>query len=252
MFTVMAAIQSDLRARYMDLHRFHHGEAHIDALLAQWHMRQTSLRDPQAVELAIWFHDAIYQPGAQDNEQRSEALLRRMLADHVAPSRLERAARMILATENHLVPSGLPTAETDDIAAFLDMDISILGAGAAAYDLYAIAVRQKFLPVVGADAWRDGRAGFLRATLASAAPLFHAPEMRAALEARARSNMERELTDSAAARQHGTSGSAPLREPGLRAAHFSGNRYDQRMMRAFFVLRLPRAWQGAGPWRKRS
>lgn len=194
MFTLMAALEADLRARYAEPHRFHHGQAHIDTLLAQWHQHQPGWHDPQAAELAIWFHDAVYQPGAKDNELQSAALLRQALAGVIAPPVLERAARMILATERHVIPTGLQTAEAEDVAAFLDMDMSILGAEPSAYDAYAVAVEREFVPVVGQDAWREGRAAFLRSALASTVPLFQTNAMRTALEASARANMARELT----------------------------------------------------------
>jgi len=194
MFTLMAAVEADLRARYAEPHRFHHGQAHIDALLAQWHQRQPEWHDKQAVELAIWFHDAVYQPGAKDNERRSEALLRQTLAALIAPSVLERASRMILATERHAIPANLKAADAEDIGAFLDMDMSILGADPATYDAYAIAVAREFIPVVGQDAWRKGRAAFLRLALASTIPLFQTEGTRTAFEGKARANMARELT----------------------------------------------------------
>ena len=194
MFTLMAALEADLRARYAEPQRFHHGQAHIDALLAQWRQGQAGWHDPQAMELAIWFHDAVCQPGAKDNERQSEALLRQALTHCIAAPVVGRAARMILATERHAVPTGLPTDEAEDIAAFLDMDLSILGAEPATYDAYALAVEREFVPVVGIAAWRAGRAAFLHSALASTTPLFQTEVMREALEDSARANMARELT----------------------------------------------------------
>ncbi|KQS53018.1 hypothetical protein ASG32_15340 [Methylobacterium sp. Leaf361] len=183
-------ILADLRARLAEPHRVYHGQAHIDALLEAFRARRGMVRDPDAVELAIWFHDAVYRPGAADNERRSAALLRALPEGAVPAPTLAAAETMILATERHAVPDGLPAA---DVALFLDMDMAILGAAPNAYDGYAAGVAREFVPVVGAAAYRQGRAAFLRGALASGRPLFVTARARAALEGPARSNMRREL-----------------------------------------------------------
>lgn len=186
-------ILADLRARLAEPHRVYHGQAHIDALLEAFRARRGTVRDPDAVELAIWFHDAVYRPGAPDNERRSAALLRALLDGAVPAPALAAAETMILATERHAVPDGLPAALAADVAVFLDMDMAILGAAPAAYDGYAAGVAREFVPFVGAAAYRRGRAAFLRGTLESGRPLFVTDRARAELEGPARSNMRREL-----------------------------------------------------------
>lgn len=185
-------ILADLRARLAEPQRVYHGQAHIDALLEAFRAHRATVRNPDAVELAIWFHDAVYQPGAPDNERRSAALLRVLLEGAVPAPTLAAAETMILATERHAVPDGLPAALAADVALFLDLDMAILGAARAAYDGYAAGVAREFVPVVGEAAYRQGRAAFLRA-LASGRPLFVTARARAELERPARSNMRREL-----------------------------------------------------------
>ena len=75
--------------------------------------------DREAVELAAWFHDAIYQIGRNDNEDRSAELARELLAS--SPIRDE-VARLVLVTKSHKVPS-------DDVngAVLSDADLSVLG-----------------------------------------------------------------------------------------------------------------------------
>ena len=53
--------------------------------------------DREAVELAAWFHDAIYEIGRDDNEDRSAELARQLLAS--SPIRDE-VARLVLVTKN--------------------------------------------------------------------------------------------------------------------------------------------------------
>lgn len=80
--------------------------------------------DREAVELAAWFHDAIYDIGRDDNEDRSAELARELLS--TSPVRDE-VARLVLATKTHKVSAG-------DIngAVLSDADLSVLGAPAAA------------------------------------------------------------------------------------------------------------------------
>ena len=55
-------------------HRAYHTLRHIEACLA-W-MRDAPLEDDDriAAEFAIWFHDAVYDTRASDNEERSADL----------------------------------------------------------------------------------------------------------------------------------------------------------------------------------
>ena len=193
MFDRLSKILEDVRSRLAEPQRAYHGQAHIDAMLAQLRADRRAFHAPEAVELAIWFHDAVYEPGAADNERKSAALLRRVLDGVAASAVMDIAEALILATEHHAVPPGLPDLLAADLAAFLDLDMAILGAPPAEYDRYAKGVAREFVPVVGEVAYRQGRAAFLRRALASGTPLFHTTRVREMLEFPAQANMLREL-----------------------------------------------------------
>lgn len=191
MLARLAAIEADLRGRLAEPHRHYHGQSHIDALLALLATKRKDFHHPDAVEIAIWFHDAIYRPGAPDNERASAALMRESLGHLIDADLVAMADVMILATETHRLPPDLAPDVLADAALFLDFDMAILGAEPAIYDRYAEGVRLEFSPVVGEAAYRAGRADFLARTLAAGTSLFHT-EWGRRLDAVARANMARE------------------------------------------------------------
>lgn len=191
MFSRLAAIETDLRRRLAEPQRHYHGQEHIDSLLALLETKRGDFNRPDAVELAIRFHDAVYLPGASDNERRSAALMLDMLDGIVDAGLVAVAEIMILATESHAVPSDLSPQIAADTALFLDFDMAILGAEPAAYDRYAQGVRHEFAPLVGDAAYRTGRAEFLARTLGAGKPIFQTAWGRI-MEPAARANMERE------------------------------------------------------------
>jgi len=65
MFDRLALVQEDLRTRLAEPHRAYHGQAHIDAMLERFRAARETFHAPEAVELAIWFHDAVYDPVQQ-------------------------------------------------------------------------------------------------------------------------------------------------------------------------------------------
>jgi predicted metal-dependent HD superfamily phosphohydrolase len=185
------ALKERLSALYRAGDRRYHGLAHIEALLALTAEYRPALSDPEAVEAAVWFHDAIYDSRGKDNEARSAALARESLAGRADATRIERIAAMIEATATHQVPAFGDPSATRDAALFLDMDLSILGASPRAFDAYEQAVRREYAWVDEA-AWRTGRAAVLKSFLARPY-IFHTPEFRDRFEAQARENMERSL-----------------------------------------------------------
>lgn len=185
------SLKQEISALYSAAGRHYHGVAHIEAILALAHEYRHSLADPEAVEAAIWFHDAVYDSQAKDNESKSAALARKKLAGRIDAARLDRIVAMIEATATHQLPAFANPGAIRDAAIFLDMDLAVLGAPPEVFDKYEHAVRQEYA-WVPEQAWIAGRSDVLKSFL-SRTSVFHTPEFRDRFEEKARQNMERSL-----------------------------------------------------------
>ncbi len=134
-----------LRARYGEAHRAYHTWAHVEALLTGF--ETVGWADPAAVEIALYYHDAVYQPLSASNEADSAALMRDELKDRVRTVDIGYADAIILATANHRVPETASPDLAGDIAYFLDLDLSILGAPTEKFDLYDRQIRKEFAAI---------------------------------------------------------------------------------------------------------
>ena len=176
-----------LAAAYQAPSRHYHILQHIDNLLKR--LDATALQDAPVVELAVWFHDAVYNALKSDNEARSAALALGFLqASTLAPARQQRVAFLIERTHDHTQPQPL---KDFDLLCFLDADLSILGAPEIDYWEYARQVRQEYRRVPDL-LYRPGRRKVL-AKLLAAPVLYHTPALRQELGARARHNLQAEL-----------------------------------------------------------
>jgi predicted metal-dependent HD superfamily phosphohydrolase len=154
-----AAIAAFLIGKYSDADRHYHGLGHVARLLDE--AEALPFTDRDAVELAILFHDVIYDPARRDNEERSAAALRERLGGLIPDAVLAHAEAMILATRRH-EPTGDPEADL-----FLDLDLAILAAPWLEYARYAEGVMREYAPIHGEDAYCRGRLEtFLGPTLA--------------------------------------------------------------------------------------
>lgn len=193
MFRTLARVMDGLRDRYAEPHRAYHGQAHVDAMLDGLREIRHAFAVPEAAELAVWFHDAIYDPAASDNEARSAALMLDQLTGLAHPVPLDRAATMIRATATHAIPLGLAPDLVGDTALFLDLDLAVLGADPDTYDAYERGIAAEYAPVHGGARFRAGRLAFLQALLARPR-LFLTPEAHERLDGPARINIARAIT----------------------------------------------------------
>lgn len=192
MFSILSERLAGLRRRYAEPHRAYHGQAHIDTLLAGLAGEDRHVENKAATELAIWYHDAIYDPSASDNEARSADLLVAEMHGLACPSVVSAAERMVRATASHELPPDLPDALRGDTVTFLDLDMAVLGADPADYDVYEAGIAAEYIPVHGLTNFRTGRAAFLRAML-TRERLFHTERFHHRLDAAARANLRRGL-----------------------------------------------------------
>lgn len=175
-----------LVARYGENGRFYHNLPHIEHTLTVAASLEHWAQDFTAVQLALWFHDVVYEPRNQDNEAHSAAYAGQVLTGWGMTEQLVSAvSRLILLTQHH------QTAETDaDGQVVLDADLSILAANPVDYGRYAQAIRQEY-HFVPAATYRQGRTAVLQHFL-SRPRLFHTPLMHS-LTPRAHQNLRWEM-----------------------------------------------------------
>jgi len=182
------AVFADLVRHYREPRRAYHNTTHLRDVLAAIDRLAALPDEPRTVRLAAWFHDVIYDPQAQDNEERSAAYATAALGPHGIPAAtLRRISDLILLTKTHAVESS-----TDrDASVLLDADLAILGAAPAQYDAYARAIRQEYAWVPD-EAYRSGRRAVLERFL-QRPRLYHTALLFAEREAAARANLRREI-----------------------------------------------------------
>lgn len=134
----------------------------IDAVVAD---HASDARPERSTRLAAWFHDAVYEGRAGEDEEASARLAEEGLDGLVPAREVEEVARLVRLTAGHRV-------EDDDRRGedFIDADLSILGAGEGRYLEYSRQIRAEYHRVP-ADDFRLGRLAVLE-QLAALDPLY--------------------------------------------------------------------------------
>jgi predicted metal-dependent HD superfamily phosphohydrolase len=181
-------VTPELEAAYAEPHRRYHTRRHIEQCLALLdQVPDLTDSERQVLTWAIWWHDAVYDPTASDNEARSAEMAKADLRDlEVSIHAREEVARLIRLTAGHAVEEGDRLGEI-----LVSIDLAILGAPADVYDAYARDVREEYAHVAD-EAWRQGRPKVLRRFL-DAPVLYPDPALRDHFEAQARANLAREI-----------------------------------------------------------
>ena len=106
---------------YSEPHRYYHSQRHILECLKKFDLVKNSLDDSDSVELAIWFHDLILEPSADDNEYQS-MLLFQELAQPLLPEKLiDKVCSLIMSTRHIDAPTH------HDESCVQDIDLSSMG-----------------------------------------------------------------------------------------------------------------------------
>jgi len=181
----------ELVERHGEAHRRYHTLDHVGACLGWLDWYAGHAERPAEVALALFFHDAIYDPRAQDNEAASAALAEERLAELGAPrDTIDRIVAPILATRAHDAAPG-------DARLVVDLDLTILGSRPAVYGDFERRIRQEYAHVPS-ELFVPGRRRVLEGFLDRDAIYWTAP-LADELEASARRNLERRIAELSAA-----------------------------------------------------
>lgn len=183
---VPAHLYDEIIAKYDEAHRYYHTRQHLVECLEKFGELRHLAANPAEIELALWFHDAVYEPLRHDNEFASanwaqssvlNAGLDQTVADHIYD--------LVMATQHHAKP------EATDTKILIDVDLAILGAKPDRYNEYEQQIRKEYSHVPEAT-FRLKRTEILQYFLAQPT-LFNTALFIERYEQQARLNMKHAL-----------------------------------------------------------
>ncbi len=132
-------LMQKLLAAYQEPSRSYHTLQHLSECISLLDKNRQFAIHPGEVEIALWFHDAVYDATKSDNEAKSAAwATEELTAVGVNRDAIHRIAKLILATGHQLLPQG------QDQQLLMDVDLSILGADRARFIEYEKQVRAEY------------------------------------------------------------------------------------------------------------
>ncbi len=181
-----ATLLRALVQRYSEPHRAYHTLQHLDACFASFAAVRDATTHPQEVELALWFHDAVYEIGRPDNEQHSADWARSaLLAGGGSGDAALRVHALVMVTCHNVLP------QTPDQQVLLDIDLAILGAAPPLFEAYERQIRVEHASVPEHD-FRSRRRRLLQQFVARER-IYHTQHFRNRCETQARANLRRSI-----------------------------------------------------------
>lgn len=193
-YELIRKVFGELIAHYSERHRHYHGISHFIHCLEELMEVRDLCKNPDAVEMALWWHDAVYDVARKDNESCSalDCTLRLMeMGLSGNPKFIAKVHAMILFTTHKELPIW-------DAKFVVDIDLSSLGAPWEAFQKNTDDIAREYcegLKITRAE-FNAGRAKFIETMLPPNRPYIYSTDFfREKYEARAQANLERSLKE---------------------------------------------------------
>lgn len=149
----------ELDRYYSKPDRYYHNWNHIEACLASLDQLQLPNDQHEAIEIALWFHDAIYDTHRKDNEAASAQFAEQALNTlGVSASVTAKIFDLIVATDHQT------TTKSEDETLIVDIDLLILASPKDRYFEYSQQIRKEYHWVAEKD-YQAGRVTVLESFL---------------------------------------------------------------------------------------
>lgn len=183
--TLTALLWREIESKYNSGSRYYHTVDHLDHVTDMLLPFREIFSNWDVVIFAIAYHDVVYNPIRNDNEERSSKFaadaLRRLGVDD---GFIKRCQELIMATKAH-------KPADNETNLFTDADLSILGSDPSSYNLYSKNVRKEY-GIFPDLIYNPGRRKVLEHFL-SMETIFKTDDFRELFEQQARSNIQREI-----------------------------------------------------------
>lgn len=197
----MQAEWERLAAHYNEPHRAYHGLAHISYLLGMLSKYVRLASNPVAIELAVWFHDVIYDvskvkpPGTMSNERQSaDYALGVMKAARLSTALRDSVEGLVMVTLHN---PATHRPQTSDEMLMADLDWSPLGWAWPDFTESAQQIRHEYSDDMGYSQaeFNAGRLAFLKGTLERGERQFYLHEFKSLYGQQALYNIERAIRE---------------------------------------------------------
>ena len=172
---------------YSEKQRAYHTVQHLYECLSLLESVRSYLNDVNAVVLALWFHDVIYDPQAKDNELQSSELFEQYLAQDLSIGITQKIKRWIVATQKH------ESTDELDLQFLLDIDLAILASSPARFVAYEQQIQQEYV-WVDPEIYSVKRKEVLR-YFYQTEPLYQTEYFQLNFELQAKQNLEKILNE---------------------------------------------------------
>lgn len=169
---------------------YHNLSGHISDCLNNLEEVKALCPNPNQVELAIWFHDAIYETWASDNEHQSGLLANFFITKLMGldPLLAVRVWHLILATKHNMTPENL----NHDARILVDIDLVSLAASPSQFEINSKNIRREYHWVTPEENYRREQVKILDKFLKRNS-IYCTPYFREKYETQARLNLEAEI-----------------------------------------------------------
>ncbi len=174
-------------SHYAEPARKYHTLQHLGECLDLFESVMYLATHPAEIEMALWFHDAIYNTASHDNEAQSAQWARAELSKAgVLPEKIDRIQSLIMATCHTVLPI------TIDECLLVDIDLAILGSSAERFAEYEQQIRAEY-NFVPEPIFNQKRQEILQGFL-DRSTIYSTKYFQDKLELRARSNIKRSIS----------------------------------------------------------
>lgn len=176
----------EIEKQYSDPDRHYHNLSHLDHMMGELISTRSGIEDWDTVLFSMFYHDIVYNPLAQDNEEKSAELSIGRLGETSFPEeKIYKCSSIILATKAH------DWTEDNDSRIFIDADLSILGKDWNSYLHYCKQIREEYT-IYPDPIYQMGRKNVLNHFL-EMQRIFKTEHFFVHYEKQARQNIEKEI-----------------------------------------------------------